>query len=327
MSGSQSSSIMDQNTTNSTQGSCGVSEMPARAFFISVYSLVFLASLALNSIAIYVYFCKSTSQSSITVYLKNLVIADMFVCLCLILRITKYANTSVEIQRIYCNFGAPASYLNMYSSILFMGYIAANRYMRIVRPQETHVLQTVRSSRYICIVTWAVMLCFNCVYIAFFASARKENTPQSGFNCESFHNSLLKKIYLALQISSFLVFLSVLVSLILFYWGNVQRLRQAQRTMPQTPGNTKLSKSKRNMRVLVALFCVCFVPYHLVRLPYVLISPRLHDCTTAQVFDIIKELTVLLAVLNASLDPLIYFVFCKTFRARLNLQRFQQRNQ
>ncbi|KAL0173638.1 hypothetical protein M9458_029606, partial [Cirrhinus mrigala] len=100
--------------------------MPARPFFLCLYTVIFLASLALNSITVYVYFCKATSQSSITIYLKNLVIADMFVCLCLILRIIKYASTSVEIQRIYCNFGAPASYLNMYSSILFMGYIAAN---------------------------------------------------------------------------------------------------------------------------------------------------------------------------------------------------------
>ncbi|CAM4556374.1 unnamed protein product [Leuciscus chuanchicus] len=330
MSGSPSSSIMDQNATNSTQGHCGLSEMSARIFFISVYSLVFLASLALNSIAIYVYFCKSASQSSITVYLKNLVIADLFVCLCLILRIIKFASTSVEIQRIYCIFGAPASYLNMYSSILFMGYIAANRYMRIVRPLETHMLQTVRSTRYICIVTWAVLLCLLCVYIAVFVSSDKENTPNTFtafLSCESFHNSLLKRIYLVMHILCFLVFLSVLVSLILFYWGNVQRLRQAQRTMPEKPGNTQLSKSKRNMRVLVAVFCVCFVPYHMVRLPHTLISPLLHDCTAAQAFYIIKELTVLLAVLNASLDPLIYFVFCKTFRAQLNLQRFQQRNQ
>ncbi|XP_067307698.1 G-protein coupled receptor 87-like [Pseudorasbora parva] len=329
MSGSPSSSVMDQNTTNSTNstpGACGLSEMPARTFFISVYSLIFVASLALNSITIYVYFCKATRQSSITVYLKNLVIADLFVCLCLILRIIKTANTSVEIQLIYCNFGAPASYLNMYSSILFMGYIAANRYMKIVRPLKTHRLQTVRATRYICTVTWAVLLCFACVYIAVFFSSDKENTPHVGFGCESFHNSLLKQIYLVVQIPSSLVFISVLVSLILFYWLNVQKLRQAQRTMPEQPGNIKLSKSKRNMRVLVLVFCVCFVPYHMVRLPYAFISPLLQDCKAAQVFNILKELTVVLAVLHASLDPLIYFVFCKTFRAHLNLQRFQQRN-
>ncbi|RXN22076.1 P2Y purinoceptor 14-like protein [Labeo rohita] len=264
----------------------------------------------------------ATNQTSITIYLKNLAIADMFVCLCLILRIAKYASTSVEIQRIYCNFGAPASYLNMYSSILFMGYIAANRYTKIVRPLETHTLQTVRSTRYICIVTWAILLGPVFAYIAVFVSTDQQTSAHSGFDCDSFHNSLLRQIYLALQITSFSVFLFVLVSLTLFYWLNVQKLRQAQRTMPDQPGNAKLSKSKRNMRVLVVVFCVCFVPYHLVRLPYVFIKPLLHDCTAAQVFYALKELTVLLTVLNACLDPLIYFVFCKTFRAQLNLQRF-----
>ncbi|XP_052431524.1 P2Y purinoceptor 14 [Carassius gibelio] len=313
---------MDQNVTNSTEEPCGLSEMPARPFFICLYTLIFVASLVLNSITVYVYFCKATKQSSITIYLKNLAIADLFVCLCLILRIAKYAITSVEIQRIYCNFGAPASYLNMYSSILFMGYIAANRYMKIVRPLESHTLQTVRSTRYICIVTWAILLFSNCVYTAVFLSIDKQTSPHSGFDCDSFHNSFLRQIYLALQIISFSVFLFVLVSLILFYCLNVQRLRQAQHTMPNQPGNAKLRKSKRNMQVLMVVFGVCFVPYHLVRLPYVFIKPLLQDCKAEQVFYILKEVTVLLTVLNACLDPLIYFVFCKTFRAQLNLQRF-----
>ncbi|XP_043115683.1 P2Y purinoceptor 14-like isoform X2 [Puntigrus tetrazona] len=314
--------IMDQNATNSTEGPCGLSEMPARLFFICIYSVICVASLVLNSITAYVYFCKVKNQSSITIYMRNLVIADLFVCLCLILRIAKYAKTSMEIQHIYCSFGAPASYINMYSSILFMGYIAANRYMKITRPLETHTLQSVRSTRCICIVTWATLLCSNCAYIVLFVMADKQTSAHSGFDCDSFHNSLLKQIYLALQIICFPLFLLVLVSLIVFYWLNVQKLRQAQRTMPDQPGNAKLSRSKRNMQVLMVVFCVCFVPYHLVRLPYVLIKPLLRDCRDEQVFYILKELTVLLAVLNACLDPLIYFVFCKTFRAHLKLQRF-----
>ncbi|XP_051535758.1 P2Y purinoceptor 14-like [Myxocyprinus asiaticus] len=315
---------MEVNITNSTEGFCGLSEMPARPFFICVYTLIFLASLVLNSISLHVYFCKSTSQSSITIYLKNLAVADLFVCLCLILRIVKYSYSSVEIQRIYCNFGAPASYLNMYCSILFMGYIAVNRYLRIVKPLETNTLQTVHSSRYICMVTWAVLLCTFCVYIVVFISshsANKENSAHSGFDCDIFHSNFLKQIYMAMQIASFFMFLSVLVSLILLYWWIIQRLQHAQRTMTAQPGSTKLNKSKRNMLVLVIIFCVCFVPYHLVRLTYTFIKPLLHDCISAQVFYILKEMTVLLAVLNASLDPIIYFVFCKTFRAQLKLHK------
>ncbi|XP_051520887.1 G-protein coupled receptor 87-like [Myxocyprinus asiaticus] len=306
------------NITNSTEGPC---EMPARPFFICIYTLIFLASLVLNSITIHVYFCKSTIESSITVYLKNLAVADLFVCLCLLLRIFKYAYSSVEIQRIYCNFGAPASYLNMYCSIFFMGYIAVNRYLRIVKPMETYTLQTVRSSRYICLVTWAVLLCAVCVYIVVFISshsADKNNSTHIGFDCDIFHSDLLKQIYLVMHVVSFFLFLFVLVSLVLLYWWTIQRLQQAQHTMPALTGSTKLSKSKRNMLVLVTIFCVCFVPYHLVRLAYTF-KPLLQDCASAQTFYILKEITVLLAVLNASLDPIIYFVFCNTFRAWLNL--------
>ncbi|XP_051962977.1 P2Y purinoceptor 14-like [Xyrauchen texanus] len=314
---------MEVNITNSTEEPCGLSEMPARPFFLCAYTLIFLASLVLNSITIHVYFCKSTIESSITVYLKNLAIADLFVCLCLVLRIVKYAYISVEIQRIYCNFGAPASYLNMYCSILFMGYIAVNRYLRIVKPLETYTLQTVRTTRYICIVTWAVLLCGVCVYIFVFVSshsAAKNHPTHIGFDCDIFHSDLLKQIYLVMHIVSFFMFLFVLGSLVLLYWWTIQRLQQAQRRMPALSGSTKLSKSKRNMLVLVTIFCVCFVPYHLVRLIYTF-KPLHEDCTSAQTFYILKEMTVLLAVLNASLDPIIYFVFCKTFRAQLNLNK------
>ncbi|XP_073719277.1 G-protein coupled receptor 87-like [Misgurnus anguillicaudatus] len=315
---------MEGNTTNSTERPCGFSEMPARTFFICVYTLICSASLVLNSVTIYVYFCKVTHKSSITVYLKNLAVADLFVCLCLILRIIKYAVSSEEIHRIYCNFGAPASYLNMYSSILFMGYIAVNRYLKIVRPMEAHIMQTIRSTRNICIATWAILLTVNCFYMVAFASTQGAGTrsPAEGdFDCGSYHNSLLKTIYMVMQITSFVMFLFVLVSFMLLYWWTVQRLRQAERAAPAQTSSTKLIKSKRNMKVLVGVFCLCFVPYHLIRLPYVFIKPLLHDCMKAQTFYILKELTVMLAMLNASLDPIIYFVFCKAFRAHIRLRQ------
>lgn len=75
------------------------------------------------------YFCRAHHRvsSSLTVYLKNLTAADFLLCLSLPIRITNYANASVTIHVLYCSIGASALFLNMYASILFMGYIAANR--------------------------------------------------------------------------------------------------------------------------------------------------------------------------------------------------------
>lgn len=85
--------------------------------------------MVLNSVTLRVYFCRAQQKmsSSVTVYLKNLAAADFLISLSLPIRIAHYASVSVPVHRMYCNFGASALYLNMYSSILFMGYVAANR--------------------------------------------------------------------------------------------------------------------------------------------------------------------------------------------------------
>lgn len=121
---------MTSNSTNASWDACGLSEVSAHPFFVVFYSTVCLVSLILNSITMRVYYCTTLRfQSSVTIYLKNLAAADFFLCLVLPLRIANYAIKSTVMRHIYCNFGAAGLYLNMYASILFMEYIAANRYL------------------------------------------------------------------------------------------------------------------------------------------------------------------------------------------------------
>ncbi|XP_057207005.1 P2Y purinoceptor 14-like isoform X2 [Triplophysa rosa] len=305
-----------QNMTNS----CEFSKVPTHPVFIFAYSLVFLISLVLNCVTMRVYFCTNHRvQSSVTVYMKNLAAADFFLCLCLPLRIANYATHSVTLRNVYCSFGATAFYLNMYASILFMDFIAANRYLKIARPLETHALQMVRTARHISISTWLSLLAMASIYLVIFLQTSwSHNENAKGFGCESLHSAKVKLVYKITHTVSMLLFIFVLVSLILLYWGTLKKIRQVQLSTQTTSNSRKFNKSKRNMLVLVVIFCVCFVPYHLVRLPYAFIKPHLKDCT-AQAFYILKELTVLLSVLNACLDPLIYFIFCKAFRAQLSL--------
>ncbi|XP_066542719.1 P2Y purinoceptor 14-like [Hoplias malabaricus] len=307
------------NTTNATS-SCVRKEVPSHPFFIAVYCLVCLVSLALNAVTMRVYFCSSQRlQSSVTVYLKNLAAADFFLCLCLPLRIANYASKSITMRRIYCSFGATAFYYNMYASILFMDYIAANRYLKIVRPLETHTLQTPRAAHYISILTWVSLSGMAIIYLVVFLCTAWSIEPKPDvIGCEALHSSHINTIYKVIHSFSFVIFIFVLVSLVLLYWGTVRSLQQAQHSQNKQ-SDPKLNKSKRNMLVLMVVFCVCFVPYHLVRLPYAFLKPLLKHCSTAQAFYTVKELTVLLSVLNACLDPLIYFIFCKAFRAQLGL--------
>lgn len=130
------SSVQTMNYTvgnGSGSASCSLMEVSAHPFFTVTYSLIFLVGLVLNGFTVRIYFCRAQRrQSNMTVYLQNLAVADFFLSLCLPLRIANYAtHNSTLMRHVYCNFGATAFYLNMYASILFMDYIAANRYLLI----------------------------------------------------------------------------------------------------------------------------------------------------------------------------------------------------
>ncbi|KAL0961652.1 hypothetical protein UPYG_G00353330 [Umbra pygmaea] len=210
----------------------------------------------------------------------------------------------------------------MYASILFMDYIAANRYLKIVRPLETHTLQTVRAARYVSIATWAILLTLSSVYLTVSLLTTWGTKPNpEAMGCDAFHSSHLRLLYKIIHSFLAAIFIFVLVSLLLLYCGTVRKLQQAQQNQISSTTNRKLSRSKRNMLVLVGVFCVCFVPYHLVRLPYAFFQSYLYSCALQHTFYLLKELTVLLSVLNACLDPFIYFIFCKAFRAQLGLNR------
>ncbi|XP_047450578.1 P2Y purinoceptor 14-like [Mugil cephalus] len=284
-----------------------------------VYSLVFLVGLLLNGFTLKVFFCRSQQQqrsSSLSIYLKNLVAADFLTCLCLPIRIIDYESSSVPVHHVFCSFGASVFYLNMYASILFIGYIAANRYLKIVHPLGTHVLQKVRAARILSMVTWGFLLAMTATYILM---SNLSQGPQDSnkVRCEAMHDKHLSVLYKVIHSCSAAVFLLVLVSLVFFYYRISRRLSQAQQRQLASSGSKKLEKSQRNMLVLVSVFCVCFVPYHLLRIPYAFMEGW--HCSES--LEILKRLSIVLSVFNVCLDPLIYFIFCKTFRAQLNLRR------
>ncbi|XP_044059190.1 P2Y purinoceptor 14-like isoform X2 [Siniperca chuatsi] len=300
----QSSVVNQMNVSNSTH--CDQVDTLAHLFFMLVYSLVFLVGLLLNGFTLKVYFCRvQQASSSMTIYLKNLAAADFLMSLCLPIRITNYASSSVPVLQVYCNFGASAFYLNMY--------------LKIIHPLGTHILQTVRAAHIISTVTWVFLLATTSAYVILSLVTQKplDCVPKT-VSCDVLHSKQLSLFYKLIHTCSAAIFLLVLVSLVFFYYRVSRRLSLVQQRQPVSSSCKKLAKSRRNMLVLVSVFCVCFVPYHLIRLPYAFLKGH---CLRNQAFFYLKELTVMASVLNVCLDPLIYFIFCKAFRSQLSLRR------
>ncbi|KAL4008724.1 hypothetical protein ACER0C_002576 [Sarotherodon galilaeus] len=260
--------VAPQNMTPSLNQTYDVDETSINPYFMAVYSLVFLVGLLQNGFTLKVYLCRDWPEvsNSLMVYLKNLTAADFLLCLCLPLRITYYASSSPIIRRLYCSFGASALFINMYASILFMGYIAANSSQKPL---------TFNPSRCVHLFTPSVSLLFRILH----------------------------------TFSAF-IFLLVFISMVFFYYSISRRVLQAQQTQLASSGTEKLLKSRRNMLVLVSIFCVCFVPYHLVRLPFAFLWS---DDSVGTVLFYLKEVTTMVSVFNICLDPLVYFFLSNTF--------------
>ncbi|KAM4589130.1 P2Y purinoceptor 14-like [Fundulus diaphanus] len=315
------SSSAPETMTGSNSTSCDPNHRAANTFFIVIYSLMFLVGLVLNGFTLRVYFCVAQHQasSSVTIYLKNLAASDFLISLCLPLRIMNFATNSSVIRQVYCNFGASAFYLNMYASILFMGYIAANRFMKIVHPLGNHFFQTTRAAYITSILTWGFLLAMTSTYVVLSLLTQKSQGSYSGMvSCDVLHSQQLSLLYKIIHTCSAIIFLAVLISLVFFYYSTSHKLSLAQKSQSTSSNSKKLAKSRRNMLVLVTVFCVCFVPYHLIRLPYAFKKSLF--CKWSWFFYL-KELSVLVSVLNVCLDPLIYFIFCKAFRAQMSMRR------
>lgn len=92
----------------------------------------------------------------------------------------------------------------------------------------------------------------------------------------------------------------------------------AQREQATSTRSWTLVKARRKLLLVVVVFCLCFVPYHLVRLPYIFLK---RQCSGDSSLFFLKELVIMVSTFNICLDPLIYFIFCKAFRARLSRNR------
>ncbi|CAI5669812.1 unnamed protein product [Oreochromis niloticus] len=107
-----------------------------------------------------------------------------------------------------------------------------------------------------------------------------------------------------------IIFLLVFISLVFFYYSIFPRVLEAQQSQLTSFGTEKLVKYRRNVLVLVSVFCVCFVPFYLVHLPFTFLWS---DDSVGPVLFSLKEVATMVSVFNICLDPVVYFFLSNTF--------------
>lgn len=285
--------------------------------FICLYLLIFMAGLLLNSMALWVFFQVRMRKRTFMLYLRNMAVADLLMTLTLPVNVLIEAKVAPAwLNAISCKYTAVLFYCCMYSSILFLGLVALDRYLKIVRPFGGKCGACLYS--YSFTVAMAAMVWLTMTALSLPNTILTNHTiPENMSNCAELKSELGKKWHGVVIYNNILIFFLVLITLLTCY---MSIYRHIHRSMAQfiIVGDTNPRKAKKgqNILVLLVVFFVCFVPYHLCRIPFT--KNQTDGVQMGLSLMNGKKATLLLATFNVCLDPIIYFLMCKSFRSKLS---------
>ncbi|XP_006111422.1 putative G-protein coupled receptor 34 [Pelodiscus sinensis] len=289
-----------------------------------MYSLIFISGLLSNMLALWVFWCHTQRSTSITVYMRNLALSDLLLSLCLPFRVA-YQNQSGPL--ILCTIVGAFFYLNMYVSIMFLSLISLDRYLKIIRPLRQFKIHTVPCSTLAARVVWLAYAVFT---LPFFFETRGAGACAD----KCFHFRSKRPLGAALNLVAVATFFIHLLLFLYFYGKISAKLQKVSSGKAQQQGRRPGSRAITRTVVVLAIFSVCFAPYHAVRVPYVLAQLDVISSTQwKQALHLANELVLCISALNSCLDPVIFFFFSSSFRRAVHgtihgkLKRVVLRNQ
>lgn len=283
--------------------------------FPCLYSILFIAALILNSMAAWIFF-NIPSTSTFVVFLKNVVVADLLMTLTIPLRVLSDAGVgSWQLRAFHCRYSAVLFYITMYISIILLGLISLDRYLKIVRPFGKCVLQQVRVGQALSAAIWVVMLSLALPNVIL--SNQPPRISGGRLRCTSMKSEVGMRWHGGFNHFCQVIFWGTLALMVVCYTFISKKVYESYKASKSRSQASRKTKAK--VFVVVGVFFICFAPYHFARVPYTLTQTGslVSHCRAENALYIAKETTLWLSATNVCLDPLIYVFLCKVFRRRL----------
>ncbi|KAK2847327.1 hypothetical protein Q5P01_010326 [Channa striata] len=332
MEGNTTFLLFHGNRTHSNT-TCSRDNVLKTVVFPILYSLLFLFGLFLNTVAAWVFF-RIPSRSHFIIYLKNIVVADLIMTFTFLFKVLSDSNmASIGLRIFVCRVSSVLFYLTMYISILFFGLISIDRCRKTLKPFRGTNSARLTRRKFLAGAMWTFLLIL-CLPNMILTS---KSPTSKYFKCSDLKTAAGLYWHEVVNHVCQVIFWVNLVTVIVCYTLITKELyRSYSRTKSHSPtggticrvqrsGTTtqKPHQAKRKMSanvfLVLAVFFVCFVPFHFARVPYTMSQTRkvMFDCKLRLFFFQLKESTLFLTSINSLLDPLIYFFLCKAFRTTL----------
>ncbi|KFW91452.1 putative G-protein coupled receptor 171, partial [Phalacrocorax carbo] len=267
--------------------------------FTYFYYLIFLMGFIGSCFALWAFTQKDQKQKCMSIYLINLLTADFLLTLALPVKIiVDLGVASWELRIFHCQVTACFIYLNMYLSIIFLGFVSMDRCLQLTHSSKVYRIQGPGFAKMLSAVVWTMVLL---ITVPNMAIPIKTIEERPGAGCIDFKTKFGRDWHVFTNFICTAIFLNFSAVILI---SNFLVVRQLYRhKYSESYANVK--KTLINILLITAGYLLCFVPYHIVRAKLV-----------KQALFKAKELTLLFAVSNLCFDPILYYHLSKSFRMK-----------
>ncbi|KAF3838030.1 hypothetical protein F7725_009798 [Dissostichus mawsoni] len=287
-----------------------------------VYSVILAPGLLGNVLALWVFKVYIRETKKGVVFMINLAVADLLQVLSLPLRIYYYITNTWPFGHPLCMICFYLKYVNMYASIFFLVCVSVRRCQLIMRPLRFNSSKQ-RGDLVICAVGW-LLVCLCCLPFPLLRNPSNEtdvNSSTLGSNpCFSelpMRTVSVPAAWVLLILAELMGFIVPLILVLGCTFLTAGSLRDS--TAWAIPDRGEKRRALRMVLSCALVFLVCFAPYHVTMpLDFLVKADALSSCALREFILRCHPVTLCLASLNCSLDPLMYYFTTDEFWRRLS---------
>ncbi|NXQ03692.1 GP171 protein, partial [Vidua macroura] len=232
--------------------------------FTYFYYLIFLMGIIGSCFALWAFTQKDQKQKCMSIYLVNLLTADFLLTLTLPVKIiVDLGIASWNLRIFHCQVTACFIYLNMYLSIIFLGFVSMDRCLQLMHSSKIYRIQEPGFAKMLSAVVWVVVLL---ITVPNMAIPIKHVEERPGVGCIDFKTKFGRDWHAFTNFICTAIFLNssavILISNCLVV-GQLLRHKRSER-------GGRVRKALAHVLLVTAAYLLCFVPYHAVRVPHVL---------------------------------------------------------
>ncbi|XP_078402283.1 P2Y purinoceptor 4-like [Cetorhinus maximus] len=279
------------------------------------YGIVCVVGLVLNAIALWMFLCKMRPWNATITYMFNLALSDLLYVLSLPLLTYYYANQNDwPFGVVLCKLTRFIFYANLYSSILFLTCISVHRFMGVYCPFRSLRWIQMKQAWVVCMLVWAaVIICLipNLLFVT--TSSRSDDLL-----C---HDTTRREDFpqYVLYSSVTMVILFFIPFLIIIFCYSLMT-RKLNKTLVSDSNRSSSNSKKKSIKLIIVVlfvFSLCFVPFHITRTMYYTFRVLNKSCYALNIVNFTYKITRPLASVNSCIDPILYFLAGGNYRRKL----------